>query len=444
MVEEPTLPQALPKTKAIILVGGASKGTRFRPLSLDLPKPLFPLGGKPMIEHHIEACARISGLLEVILLGFYEESLFTSFMESTAEKFGICIRYLREAQSLGTAGGLSRYSDAILSGNPKAVFVLHCDVGCSFPLVNFLSFHLEKGKDLTILGKVLPQEEVRKYGCMVKDLNTCELLHYAEKPSTIVSELINCGMQYIMLFMMVAHGCLGVYVLSPFIFDYIGQVRSDSQRSRRLPSYLDRECDIVRLEQDIIMPLAGKGRIVVYEMEGFWAQVKEPAAALRCSQLYLEYYKENKPELLTTSSTFLRARMDSLLFTRNQKPNVNLHEMKLNIVGAVYIHSSAKVESTAKVGPNVTIAAGVEVGAGARLVNCIILEDVVIKDHAVIRHSIVGWGSSVGVWSRVEGTEEHPTIFGAGVSTEAEIIVRQCVVLPHKTLNESCHNQIIL
>ncbi len=42
----------------VILVGGPSKGTRFRPLSLDLPKPLFPVAGRPMIYHHVEACAR--------------------------------------------------------------------------------------------------------------------------------------------------------------------------------------------------------------------------------------------------------------------------------------------------------------------------------------------------------------------------------------------------
>lgn len=136
--------------------------------------------------------------------------------------------------------------------------------------------------------------------------------------------------------------------------------------------------------------------------------------------------------------------MDGLLFMRNKKPAVGLQETKLNIVGAVYIHPSAKVESDAKIGPNVTIAAGVEIAAGARLLNCIILEDVSVKEHAFISHSIIGWGSVVGAWTRVQGTPDNPTIFGAGVVTEAEIIVRNCTVLPHKTLNESCRQQIIL
>lgn len=100
---------------------------------------------------------------------------------------------------------------------------------------------------------------------------------------------------------------LGVYVISPWILDYIGQIRSGSQSPNRLSFYMDKESDMIRLEQDVIMPLAGKGKIFVYEMEGFWAQVKEPKAALRCSELYLAYYKEHKPELLTTPTTSLRA-----------------------------------------------------------------------------------------------------------------------------------------
>uniref|UniRef100_F1LH52 Mannose-1-phosphate guanyltransferase alpha-A n=1 Tax=Ascaris suum TaxID=6253 RepID=F1LH52_ASCSU len=46
--------------KAAVLVGGAQKGTRFRPLSLQLPKPLFPIAGVPLIEHHIEQLSKVT------------------------------------------------------------------------------------------------------------------------------------------------------------------------------------------------------------------------------------------------------------------------------------------------------------------------------------------------------------------------------------------------
>ena len=45
-------------TKAVILVGGPSVGTRFRPLAMDCPKPLFPIAGKPLIYHHIGVLAK--------------------------------------------------------------------------------------------------------------------------------------------------------------------------------------------------------------------------------------------------------------------------------------------------------------------------------------------------------------------------------------------------
>ena len=45
--------------KAVILIGGPQKGTRFRPLSLDMPKPLFPVAGYPTVYHHIAALTKV-------------------------------------------------------------------------------------------------------------------------------------------------------------------------------------------------------------------------------------------------------------------------------------------------------------------------------------------------------------------------------------------------
>ncbi|VDO08267.1 unnamed protein product [Haemonchus placei] len=45
--------------KAVVLVGGPQKGTRFRPLSLQLPKPLFPIAGVPLVEHHIDQLSQV-------------------------------------------------------------------------------------------------------------------------------------------------------------------------------------------------------------------------------------------------------------------------------------------------------------------------------------------------------------------------------------------------
>jgi mannose-1-phosphate guanylyltransferase len=85
-------------SKAILIVGGPSRGTRFRPLSLDVPKvplnstsiltkPLFPVAGHPIIFHHLSALRKVPSIKEVLLIGFYEESVFREFVKSASEQF---------------------------------------------------------------------------------------------------------------------------------------------------------------------------------------------------------------------------------------------------------------------------------------------------------------------------------------------------------------------
>ncbi|KAA8497809.1 Mannose-1-phosphate guanyltransferase alpha [Porphyridium purpureum] len=408
--------------KAVILVGGASKGTRFRPLSMDCPKPLFPVAGFPMVEHHIQACATLDNMAEIILLGFYEEELFTPFIEGCTERYGIRIRYLREIVSLGSAGGLNRYRDDILAGDPSAVVILHCDIACSFPLAKMLAFHAAKSARVTVLGKELSLEEAHKYGEMAVNPESDEMIHYAAKPQSNISPVINCG----------------VYVFHPDVFDKLQTV--GGSRSSAMGS--DQEEGIVRLEQDLLMPMAGQQFIYVYKMEEFWFQIKVPVHALIATKLYLEYFAKAKPELLSknlaaTRGTLARAASQSSF-------DVGTSAAKLDIQEPCLIHPSANIQPGARVGPNVTIAAGVMIGAGARLLDCIILEDVIIREHAFVKNSIIGWNSQIGAWTRVQGSETSPSIFSAGVTANAEVVVDSCVVLANKSISSSCRGEIIL
>jgi mannose-1-phosphate guanylyltransferase len=420
---------ASPTVKAVILVGGGSKATRFRPLSLDLPKPLFPIAGLPMIQHHVEALSKVKGLSEIILLGFFDQTLFEGFMTSISDATNIPVRYLREESESGNAGGLYRYRDVILQGDPAAVFVLHCDIGCAFPLNDMLSFHLSSPRDCTVLGKDLSESESHKYGAMVVDERSSELRHYAEKPATQISTVVNAG----------------VYIFAPSIFDHLAKVGEDVNRGSAYRPYYRKASPNMHIEQDILMMLAATGRIFVYETKDFWCQIKDPADALQCAGQYLEFFKTVRPALLATPAAGMRAKIGRVPSSGKFGGAVGVNPGRLTIKGAVYIHPTAKIDPDATLGPNVSIGAGVTVGPGARLKNCIILEDVTVEDHAVIIGSIIGWGSTVGHWTRVQGNDDHkPSIFGAGVSAAAEIIVSGCIVLPHKSLSESCQNQIIL
>ena len=93
--------------KAVILIAGPQKGTRFRPLSLDVPKPLFPVAGIPMIQHHIEALAKIDGLTEILILGTYPNSDLANFVKEMNATQKTPVRYLQVSLKLHSFWGLT-------------------------------------------------------------------------------------------------------------------------------------------------------------------------------------------------------------------------------------------------------------------------------------------------------------------------------------------------
>ncbi|KAF4376603.1 hypothetical protein F8388_025474 [Cannabis sativa] len=387
------------KVVAVIMVGGPTKGTRFRPLSFNTPKPLFPLAGQPMVHHPISACKRIPNLAQIILIGFYEEREFALYVSSISNELKVPVRYLKEDKPHGSAGGIYYFRDMIMEDNPSHIFLLNCDVCCNFPLPDMLEAHKKYGGMGTMLVIKVSAESAHQFGELVADPITNELLHYTEKPETFVSNLINCG----------------VYVFTPEIFTAIQDVsthREDRANLRRVSSLEALQSatsrtfptDFVRLDQDILSPLAGKKQLYTYETMDFWEQIKTPGMSLKCSALYLAQFRLTTPHILAGGDGIKSAM----------------------IIGDVYIHPSAKVHPTAKIGPNVSISANVRVGAGVRLISCIILDDVEIKAEG-------DYNAKLGI-----------TILGEAVTVEDEVVVINSIVLPNKTLNVSVQEEIIL
>ncbi|KAJ9075857.1 hypothetical protein DSO57_1031659 [Entomophthora muscae] len=183
--------------KAVILVGGPSRGTRFRPLSLDVPKPLFPIAGHPILYHHLVALSKVQQVKEVFLIGFFEAAVFTNFLSQVRPEFpGLAIKYLREYQPMGTAGGLYHFRDELRKGNPEGIFVLHADVCCNPPFSEIIGFHKSRKALCTIVGTKVPKDQAKNYGCLVASPSSSEVLHYVEKPESFISDLISCGMYF--------------------------------------------------------------------------------------------------------------------------------------------------------------------------------------------------------------------------------------------------------
>jgi mannose-1-phosphate guanylyltransferase len=178
-------------TKAIVLCGG--KGTRLRPYTYTIPKPMLPLGKKPILEYVLASMKR-AGITEVYLtVGYLHEQIEKYFGDGS--KLGMKLHYSVETAELGTAGSI-----VPLIGKFDSTFVVMMgDHLSNVEIGKIVEFHKKKKGIATVAlnRKGVPLE----YG--VADLEGDEIVRFREKP--IVENLINTG----------------VYVFEPEIFEYI-------------------------------------------------------------------------------------------------------------------------------------------------------------------------------------------------------------------------------
>ncbi|WVR09539.1 hypothetical protein IAU60_006608 [Kwoniella sp. DSM 27419] len=396
-------------TKAVILVGGSDG---LRPLTLDCPMPLLPIAGKPMIWHPLAALAQVPSLAEVIIIGYYEDSQMSGFIKESKREFpNISISYLREYKALGTAGGLYHFRDSILRPPvPQNIFICNIDICSAYPFEEMLDMHVKHGGVGTIMGVNVKKETAVRYGCIVTDPETEQMVHYVEKPDSWISSTVNGG----------------IYVFDKSLFDEI-KVAMDDKTARAAEDPLVKPDEILRLEQDVIVPLAAAKKMYVYKTKDFWRQIKTAASAVTATSLYLARWQITSPHLLA-------------------KPTAN-------IIAPVYIDPTATVDPSAKIGPNVAIGPDVKVGAGVRVKDAMVLEGTTLDKHSCVINSIVGTNCNVGAWARVNGAPEPEqdikgeisvAILATEVSLAPETLVRSCIVLPNKSLSKNSANEVLL
>ncbi|KAJ3107145.1 Proteasome subunit alpha type-2 [Phlyctochytrium planicorne] len=443
--------------KGVILVGGPSVGTRFRPLSMGVPKPLFPIAGSPMIYHHVSNLAKVPGMKEILLIGFFENNVFDRFLTEVQMEFNhISIRYLREYQALGTAGGIYHFRDEIMRGKPDKFFILNADIASSFPLKEILDFHTQKKATATLMGIKVQRELVHKFGCIVLKPETNEVLHFVEKPETVLSETISCGIylfeESIFEVMATAIASLRAKALEDGVFD------TESMEDSR-PSLLTTSEVRIRLEQDVLSLLTEEGKLFCYvgvPNKDFWMQLKTGSSTIPANRLYLQHFKNTQPRRLSTVTPQAATPGSVSSATSATTPGAGLTS---GIFPPVYIHPTAIVHPTAKIGPNVSIGPRVLIGRGVRVKDSIILDSVEIKNDSCVLNAIIGWESRIGAWARVEGSPTESThinatqkgmkvpsaaILGRSVSVADETAIRNCIVLPNKELKASFHNEILM
>lgn len=141
--------------KAMILAAGL--GQRMRPLTDSLPKPMLPAGGKPLLQYHLEALAKI-GVSEVIINLAYLGDKIRDFVGNGA-KFGLNVSYSEEPEPLETAGALL-HALPLLGDEP--FILINGDVWTDYPLAELATYRLQEDEDAHLI--LVPNPEFHPAG----------------------------------------------------------------------------------------------------------------------------------------------------------------------------------------------------------------------------------------------------------------------------------------
>ena len=155
--------------QVVILAGG--KGTRLKPFTTVLPKPLMPVGERPILEI-VLLQLREAGCKEFIFSVGYLAALIEAYF-GNGKKWGVRIRYSRESAPLGTAGPL-----AIIDQLAPELLVMNGDILCDLDYRKLYDYHLHQNNDITICS----YEKTVKIDLGVLKIKDKQLLDYIEKP----------------------------------------------------------------------------------------------------------------------------------------------------------------------------------------------------------------------------------------------------------------------
>lgn len=435
--------------KAVILVGGETTGTRFRPLTMDYLKCLFPVAGEPLVSHILSKLVKDLGdqLEEVFFISFFKDpSPFEKYICEHKHKFGgVKITLLTEPTPMGTGGGIYFFRDQILGSTPKSnILFIHGDIVCDYPFKELVEFQQKNAADVGIMGvdplgllkdkaySGLGKEQVlRKFGTAFSSRDTHDIVHYVEKPKSDTFANFS-GTNYTISI----NG--GVYIFSPSIF----RLLEDAKKKRLLsasssfpPLLSDDEDDddrfypdILSLELDVFkkMPAVDKTKFLAFNYQGPWYQLSTPRLALAANGFFL---------------------------------SANTTHAKAGSLESHSIQSQVSAKGVV-IGPNVTVGKNVNIGEGVRLKNCIICDNVSIGAHTLVSNAIVSSGVNIGKWCRVEGTlsapisqpsEEHASsiisnivILCKNIKVKSQVFVYNSVVLPHKELRSDIKYEIVM
>ncbi len=325
--------------KAVIMAGGF--GTRLRPLTQNIPKPMVPLVNKPMMEHIINLLKKYD-IKDLIILLFFQADAIESYFKDGKE-FGVNIQYILPSEDFGTAGAV-KLAEKYLA---DTFLVISGDVLTDFQLNKAVEFHKKKKAHATIL--LTRVENPLPFGIVITEKDG-KIKKFLEKPSwgEVFSDTINTG----------------IYVLEKEIFDFI-------------PA--NKEFDF---SKDLFPLLMKKNkRLYGALMEGYWKDVG------------------NLTEYRLAHLDVLDSKVKIDMTGKKIRENVIAGEgcdidISVNIEGATVIGDNVKIEKNAVIRSSV-IGNNCVIEKGAKILDSVLWDGVYAGKYCELKESVVGFNTII-------------------------------------------------
>ncbi len=339
--------------QALILAGG--EGTRLRPLTSTIPKPVVPLVGRPFISYMLEWLRR-HGVEDAILgCGFMADAVRDVLGDGSS--LGIRLRYLEEPKPLGTGGAL-KFAEELLQ---ERFFMLNGDVLTDIDLTAQLEQHERTGARATLA--LYPVEDPSAYG-LVRCGPDGAVSEFIEKPGLdeLDTNLINAG----------------AYILERDVLDGMPPAGTN-----------------VSIEREVFPTLVGNG-LYGYESSGYWMDIGTPDRYLKATYDILEG---------KVSTEVGRELGDRRLAV------VDGSAVEGRVVAPALVEAGCSVAARALVGDRSVLGEGVTISERVRVEASVLLGGVTVGAGTTISSSIIGPRVTIGEGCHITGG----VVLGEGV-----------------------------
>jgi mannose-1-phosphate guanylyltransferase len=354
--------------QAVILVGG--EGTRLRPLTSTVPKPVVPLVDRPFIVFMLE-WLRQHGIDDVIMsCGFLATSVRNVLGDGSG--VGIRLRFVEEPDPRGTAGAL-KFASSLLD---ERFLMLNGDVLTDIDLTKQIAQHEETGAKATLA--LVPVADPTAYGLVHLEEDR-SVRDFVEKPSSdrIDTNLISAG----------------AYVLEREILDLVPAERN------------------VSIEREVWPLLIGKG-LYGFPSEGYWLDIGTP-----------ERYLQGTFDIIEGNvDTAVRERLGSDWLAVDDDA-----EVRGRVIPPAVLERGVRIAESAHVGSLVVLGEDVSIGAHSTVERAVILNGAEIGEGCTLRDCIVAAGCRIGADTQITGG----AVLGEGVTVGADnVIARGARIFP--------------